>query len=95
MVALKVIAWVCFGAGGLALAGFVGSEDTYFVILAWAAAVAGVVFLALNRIVELLERIAGQKADGEVAVAADVPAEPVAVRSIADIEADLQRLKQR
>lgn len=95
MVALKVIAWVCFGAGGLALASFVGSEDGYFVILAWAAAVAGVLFLAINRIIELLERIAGQKAGAEVAVVVDVPAEPVAVRSIADIEADLQRLKQR
>lgn len=94
MVALKVIAWVCFGAGGLALAGFVGSEDLYFVILAWAAAVAGVLFLAINRIIELLERIAGQKAGAEVAVAADVPAEPAAVRSIADIESDLERLKR-
>ncbi len=93
MLAVRVIAWVCFGAAALSLWLAVAHELAAFVSTAFAAAVSGVLLLAVDlalvRLTEIRDalRPAPLRAESPTEPAVGAPAESAA--SLAELERKL------
>lgn len=98
MLALRFCAW-----GAFALAAFVGAvglanEAVMMITAAISAAVSGVLFLALDRIIELLDAIrSAVSGPNEEAVASETtqmqPTPPT--RSIGELSSDIEKMKAK
>lgn len=101
MAMVRYMAWACWGLGGLALAGAVIEADPALIAPAAAGAVVGVLLMALDRLLAILdgaraalERMAGGEtaAEGGGSSQGDGPARRP-TRSIAELEGEIDRLK--
>lgn len=100
MNSLKVLTWVCWGLAAVSILLFLGSSEIFFVSLAVALGVTGVLVSGLHQIVLLLTEIRDKLPEQAVLtvsqeiaeVSSDVPAN---VRTIEEIQKDLDRMNAR
>lgn len=96
LLALRVVGWGCFGVAAVLIIMIFSDENPFFVAPAIAVSVGGTLVFAISKIIELLTDIRDrlQPAISDPKVEAIEPAYSGAVRSIHDIEVDLNRLKK-
>lgn len=94
MQSLKVFAWLSFGAAALCLLAAIVTGFEGYLLPAVSGGVAGVLFLALDRIVSLMTEIRDalviREPEPTVETAAAVP-----TRTLAEVDADIKRLARR
>lgn len=96
---VRTLAWVMLLVAGASVVGLIGTGQTVYALAAVNAAVSWVLLMALDRVIILLERIAGALAPATTDPASAAATEESIdvskpVRSLAQIEADIERLRR-
>ncbi|PWE30000.1 hypothetical protein DDZ14_16295 [Maritimibacter sp. 55A14] len=97
MPSLKLLAWIAYGLAALCALAGLGTEDILFVVPAVAAAISGVLFTALEKIIEALHAIRDALQPGIAAPSEDTngQVDRAPTKSLEELKGDIDRLKAK
>lgn len=97
MPSLKLLAWIAYGLAALCALAGLGTEDILFVVPAVVAAISGVLFTALEKIISALHAIRDVLQTSEAAPTEDVNGQidRAPTKSLEELTGDIDRLKSK